>query len=170
VSLLKGAINDRGCAIGASAGVDGARDGAKSSVGDSGMPRRKGASSLPHNRAFAILLRLHPSCCVVFHLLTRGALGDYPRDRLSPSGLRFSRPSRPDRLKPLQALPAPILQQVEHRGLIYHATLLCNEASLYCAWDHFTEFLSNTASIDRAQLSVGVSQVMTAQTAPHAYR
>jgi len=62
VSLLRGAINDRGCAIAASAGVDGGRDCAKSSVGDSGMPRHDAASTLPPNCAFAILLRPHLSC------------------------------------------------------------------------------------------------------------
>jgi len=41
VSLLRGASSDRGCAIGADADVDVRRDSAKSSVGDSGMPRHE---------------------------------------------------------------------------------------------------------------------------------
>lgn len=41
VSLLRGASSDRGCAIGADADVGVRRDSAKSSVGDSGMPRHE---------------------------------------------------------------------------------------------------------------------------------
>ena len=60
VSLLKGAINDRGCAISAFADVDGGRDGAKSSVGDSGMPRHNGARTT-HASAVVLHQRRSPT-------------------------------------------------------------------------------------------------------------
>jgi hypothetical protein len=82
VSLLKGAINDRGCAIVALLHVDGGCDNAKSSVGDSGMPRRDGATRTPAPLPCGCLVasRLSLSCCI-----------SSPRYQIHPLSLSFVR-------------------------------------------------------------------------------